>query len=338
MVRVAVAGIGFMGKTHLGVYQRLAGVEVVALYRRNPVTESYIDLAAGGNIDASGGRFDLAATRVYSEYEQMLHNGGFDFVDVCSPTHLHTEQAVQALEAGYHVFCEKPLALNLQDARRIVRTAKKAGKLLGVGMCLRYWPAFVEIKRILDSKIYGGVKYAEFARFSYPPGWSKGGWQHDQEKSGGAALDLHIHDADMVLYLFGKPLCVRSSAVRSAGGSMAHIATLYDYDDLVVQATGGWMCSDSYGFNMRAFFVLEQACIELDFSKSPPATVYPDGKESYALAYPEGDGYYYELKDFAESVQCGRLSGMVTPESAVDSLALCLAEIQSAGERAEIKL
>ena len=119
---------------------------------------------------------------------------------------------------------------------------------------------------------------------------------------------------------------------------MSHIATVYTYDDFVVSSTGGWICSDSFGFNMRAFFVLENATIEMDFSKDPVVMVCPQGEEKYALPLPDGDGYYHELHDFIAGIERGQLSGIVTPESAADSVRICLEEIRSVQENTEIHI
>jgi predicted dehydrogenase len=73
----------------------------------------------------------------------------------------------------------------------------------------------------------------------------------------------------------------------------------------------------------------------LDFSKSPVVTVYPSGGTRYALPLPDENGYFYELRDFAESVEQGRSSWIVTGRSAADAVALCLLEIESAKERKE---
>lgn len=336
MLSVAVAGTGFMGKTHLGVYLKLKGVKVAALLSRKDIAENFLTLNGGGNIESSAGTLDLSATKLYTDYDEMLTAGGFDFVDICLPTHLHHEYAIRALDSGYHVFCEKPIALTLREADSILQKVEETGKLFTVGHCLRYFPAYIAMKHIIDQGRYGQVRYAEFARFSYPPSWGKNEWQLDGTKSGGAALDLHIHDVDMILFLFGKPKRVRSSGLKGPDGSIDHISTIYQFEDKVVQSTAGWMCTESFGFNMRAFLVLERACIELDYAKQPVVTVFPAGEDKFALSYPEEDGFFYELRDFIEAIEQGELSGIVTPESAAESLKLCLAEILSVNENREI--
>ncbi|TVR68018.1 MAG: gfo/Idh/MocA family oxidoreductase, partial [Spirochaetaceae bacterium] len=128
MVRIAVTGLGFMGKTHIGIYQQLESAEVVALCDDNADSLDIKSLDAGGNIKASGGEVDFSSVAKYSDFGQMLKAGGFDAVDLCIPTHKHAEYAVQALEAGYHVFCEKPLARSMEDASKITEAARRTGR------------------------------------------------------------------------------------------------------------------------------------------------------------------------------------------------------------------
>jgi predicted dehydrogenase len=338
MIKVAIAGIGFMGKTHLGVYQKIGDVEVVALADVLKERTQITSLDAGGNIKASSGSIDLSRARKYTDYEKLLADGGFDIVDICLPTFLHAEYAIKALKAGFNVFCEKPMAMTSVETDRMLEAVEKSGKLFSVGQCLRFWPAYVEVKRLIDSGRYGKVKYAELARFSAPPAWGWENWPHDAKRSGSAALDLHIHDVDMLLFLFGKPVSVRSRGVVEKDGGVSHIASVYSYPGLTAASTGGWICSDSFGFDMRAFFVLEGATIELDFAKDPVVALYPTGGKKTAVALAEGDGYYHELVDFVAGVARGKLSGTVTGRSAADSVKLALIEIESVRTDKELRI
>jgi len=330
MVKVAVVGLGFMGKTHLGAYRKLPDVQVTALCDPRKEILELKSLQPVGNIRTSEAASSPGDARRFLRFEEMLAAGGFDVVDICAPTPLHAEYAIRALDAGFHVFCEKPMALSVEEARRILEKVERSGRLFSVGHCLRYWPAYAEVKKLLDSGRYGATRYAEFDRYSAPPRWSSDDWMNDPSRSGSAALDLHVHDADMVLYLFGPPRAIQSGGVFDSDGSIRHITTLYRYNGLLVKASGGWLASSAFGFNMRALYLLERATIELDFSKDPTVMVYPEGDAKYALPLPEGDGYYYELKDFCEGVVRGTLSGVVTGRSAADAVRMCLLEIRSA--------
>jgi predicted dehydrogenase len=336
MVKVAIIGLGFMGKVHLGVYQNLANVEVTSLC--DAANEAFENQRphTGENIQSASGKGRITGIRTYTSYENMFAEGGFDVVDICLPTYLHAECIVKALEADYHVFCEKPIALDLEEIEKILEKVKESGKLFSVGQCLRYWPAYVEVKRMIDEEKYGRVRYAEFTRFSTAPGWTRNNWILDSRNSGNAAIDLHIHDVDMILYLFGLPASLRSVGIVEDDGSISLISTVYKYDELVVASTGGWLCSTTYGFNMKAFYILETATVEIDFLKDPMITVFPEDREKYSPQLPEWDGYYYELKDFIEGIENGKLSGIVTPESASAAVKLCLEEIRSVKENREI--
>ena len=114
MVRVALCGIGFMGKTHLGVYQELSNAQLVALYDIRNESIEISSLDTGGNIAMSAGTIDLKDVRKYTDYRKMLSEGGFDFVDICLPTYLHSDHSVQALNTGY-TFCETNGSLNSRN-------------------------------------------------------------------------------------------------------------------------------------------------------------------------------------------------------------------------------
>ena len=110
MVRVALVGLGFMGRMHLSIYGNLKNVQITALCDSR---EESLDLSksGGGNIAVGKVSTDISKAKKYTDYKKMLDEGGFDYVDLCVPTFVHKELSVLALKAGYDVFCEKPMAL-----------------------------------------------------------------------------------------------------------------------------------------------------------------------------------------------------------------------------------
>ena len=323
MVRVALVGVGFMGRVHLAAYGRLAGVAVTAL------CDDQADLSPA---EAPAG------ARPFASIDAMLAAGGFDVVDICLPTDLHAHVAVSAMEAGYHVICEKPMALTHADALRMARTAAGTGRLLFVAQCLRFWPAYTEIRRLIEEGTYGAVRYASFDRISAPPSWSGRGWFRDPARSGGALLDLHIHDVDMILHLFGPPQALISTGVLDEAGAVSHVSSQYRYEDRVVTSFGGWLAADSHGFTMRALVAFEGATVDFSHGRDPQVWVYPDGGEPHALELAPENGYFYELHEFAEGVRTGTPSAVVTPESAAESVRVCRAEERSIREGREVWL
>lgn len=332
MVRIAVVGLGFMGKTHIGIYMGLESAEVTALCDKGVDRLDLTSLDAGGNIEASSGAVDFSDVAKYSDYEEMLSAGGFDAVDICLPTDLHVEFATKALAAGYNVFVEKPLALDYESAQKVVVAAERSGRICAVGQCLRFWPAYTEVKALIESGNLGPVRHAEFSRYSPPAGWAAEGWLSDPVRSGDASLDLHVHDVDMILWLFGAPTAVRSVGIPDGQGFFSHISTVYQYPELSVLSSGGWAMSSSTPFNMRALYVLEKGVIDMDFSREKLVMVYPEGAEGYALDLPDGDGYGHELVDFVARCESGVPSERVSPQEAAQSVRLARTEIESARE------
>ena len=147
------------------------------------------------------------------------------------------------------------MARNLAEAKEMMAAAKSSGKYLTIGQCLRFWPVYVEMGKIIAEKTYGEVVSAELARYSQTPTWSTDNWIMNPANSGNAALDLHIHDVDMVLNWFGRPKGVTSSGSAGKDDSYGHIASIYNYPDKSVTSVGNWVCSDSFGFTMRALVV-----------------------------------------------------------------------------------
>lgn len=335
MVRVAVVGLGFMGKTHIGIYEGIENATVVAICDKAADRLNLTSLEAGGNIAAVGGNVDLSGVAAYSDFEDLLMAGGFDAVDLCLPTDLHEEYACRSLVAGYHTFVEKPLALDYDSAIRIADTADRSGRICAVGQCLRFWPAYVEAHKLIRAGSLGRVLHAEFSRYSPPAGWAAEGWLSDSTRSGNAALDLHIHDVDMILHLFGAPSSLRSVGISDGLGSFSHISTVYAYENLSVTSTGGWAMSSSTPFSMRALYVLERGVMEMDVSRPNPLMVYPEGGEAYAVNLPEGDGYYHELVDFVDRCGTGTPSTIVSPRVAAESVRLAKLEIESAAKGQE---
>jgi len=282
-------------------------------------------LEVKGNIQTGETKGDLSGVKTYSDFDQMLANGGFDFVDICLPTFLHAEFSIKALRAGFPVFCEKPMALNADECESMIQAAEETGLILRIGQCLRFWPAYERLKNMIHSKQYGDVRSAHFSRFTPVPGWSADGWLLDSKKSGGPVLDLHIHDADMVQWIFGMPHAVHSVGAKQQD-EIILITTEYDYEHMAISTSGGFVTSPSFPFEMSALVTLENAVIVF---RQNELWVYPNDQDGFQVALPPHDGYFGELKDFVHTLQTGQESGVVSMRSAAESVLLCLAEAES---------
>ena len=339
-LRIGLVGAGFMGSVHTDAWTKINDAEVSAVCdARLPEGTANADgEELLSHLNNRGAHPSLPRqTRYFHDYTRFLVDAPIDVVDICAPTDLHADFTVQALEAGFPVFCEKPMALTVGDTQRMIDAKNKTRLPLGIGQCLRFWPAFVETKRFIDTKTYGDVLFARFERYSAPPPWSTENWMKNKSRSGGALLDLHIHDVDLVHHLFGWPETVSSRGVTGGDSSdnlgVRHVQTVYGFDGPIIESSGGWSVTGSYGFRMEMLMGFERGTVRFDSAGDNSFLVYPEAGEVFAPALDERNGYFHELVDFQREVEEGASSGIVTPESAARSVELALLEERSVMER-----
>jgi predicted dehydrogenase len=333
MVKVGVLGIGFMGKMHFNTYRAYRRSKVVALSDLDPKKLAGDWSAIAGNIaDARAAKVDLSGLRLYAPPSDLFKDPDVEVVDITLPTYLHAKYAVEALEAGKHVVCEKPIAISLAECDRMIAAAKAAGRLLFIAHCIRFWPEYKVLKQLIASGRYGKVQGASFWRKSSTPRWSWDNWLLDAPRSGSAIVDLHVHDTDYVNYVFGVPAAVYSSGVVGAVSNTGvdAVVTHYVYPNGPhVTAEGNWALAPGFGFTHGFCVVLEKATIEMDLKGQKPLTIHPMKGKSITPKLPKDDGYVAELKHFVDCIAKGKGSDVVTAQDARNALAVCLAEVRS---------
>ena len=164
-LRFAVAGIGGMGRAHIEGIRRNALAELAAVFDIN------------GEFAAKCAS-DFGLDRYYTDFEKMLAEEEIDAVIVCTPDQVHREYTVNALRAGKHVLCEKPMAQTVEDCRAMVKAADETGMKLMIGQVCRKAPGFLKAKELVDSCHIGDLFFveSEYAHdYSRIPG--RGGWQ-----------------------------------------------------------------------------------------------------------------------------------------------------------------
>ena len=337
-VNVAVVGLGFMGVTHLRAYldHPLARVVAVCDATRLPVNGVLSGVA--GNIQETADIHLGPDVKVYTKLEDLLADQEVQLVDLCTPTPLHLDQAIAALNAGKHVLCEKPLARTSTAAKDILKIAASAQGFLMPAMCMRFWPGWSWLKQMVDEQTYGKVLAASFRRNSAMPAWSQQGTYSGGQDLGGALFDLHIHDTDVVNHLFGRPASVFSSGVLAASGAINHVVTQYEFPGgPAVYAEGGWLLNQ--GFNMSYTLLCEQATIDFDLSRGADALkVSETGKEPRVVDAGGGDGYSKEIEYMLECVAKRQPPTVVCALDGVTALEICEAEEQSIRSGAPVKL
>ena len=338
MLRIGIVGLGFMGKMHFRCYNSLNNVEIIAICDAD-TSRLQDNSGTAGNISGAEDDLDLRNIALYSDLSKMLAEGELDALSIASPTFLHASQTIEALNAGVHVFCEKPMALNSDDCREMAEVAKQSGKTLQIGHCIRFWPEYVQAKEIIDSQKYGKVLAATFQRLSLTPTWSWDNCFLDGKRSGGAMLDLHIHDADYVHYVFGMPKEVFSRGVMGPSGEFDHTVTQYLYgSDCVITAEGGWIMAPGFGFEMSFKIMLEKATLVYSSAQEPTFRIFPIDGETIIPEIPSGDGYSFEIQHFVDILSGKVVPSIITPEQSGDSVKIIEAEKESIRNNDKISL
>ena len=190
-VGVGLIGCGSIGFYHLKRLLDIESVRVVAACDINPKA-----------LETAGHEAGIPNDSLYDDYGRLLKQSDVDAVVVCLPNRLHSTVTVDALEAGKHVYCEKPMAVNLPEARSMVEAAERSGGKLLIGLQNRFRGDVRALKRHAESGELGEVYYARcgWLRRSGVPGW--GSWFTRKKDAGaGPIYDIGVHVLDLTLWL-----------------------------------------------------------------------------------------------------------------------------------------
>jgi predicted dehydrogenase len=329
-LQVAIVGFGFMGQMHARVYQALPGVEIAA------IVDPY---AAAAGLAAEMGLH----CSILPSLEAALALENIEAVDICLPTDMHADSIIAAARAGKHIFCEKPLALNIEQSTRALKEVERNGVALQVGHCIRFWPEYQALAEFVKSGAGGKLVSLGLQRRASAPAYSRENWLHQARRSGGAALDLHIHDTDFVHHLLGTPRAVHSVG-RQQEGAWTRIFTHYLFESIAVSAEGAWDMPPGWGFQMAFQAVFEHAAVEYDSRTTPtlhltlndgPRNPMPFAKPQLKESGPatgnlsDLGGYYNELRYFCECLRSKQKPAIATGTQALESLRTVMAEIES---------
>ena len=237
----------------------------------------------------------------YDNYEQIANNPDIDIIYVVVPNSLHAEYSIRALEAGKHVICEKPMALNAEEARAMIAAAKKANRKLSIGYRMHYDPYFIEVKRLTQNEIYGSVNYIEAALgYSYTP--QKGSWKLKKSMGGGSLYNLGVYPIQSARYAKGsEPKYLTAQASTKRPEYFSEIPEMYTWQ---LWWEDGTMCGSYCGPN-AGIDRLYVGCTEGKINMEPctnytgQAVMTPSGP----LDYPQVFQQKLQIDDFARCVR-----------------------------------
>src|SRR5436190_825656 len=331
MVRIGLVGVGFMGMIHYLAARKLKGAEVVAICSRDEkkLAGDWRDIK--GNFGPRGDMMDLSRIKKYRRLEDLLADPDIDMIDVCNPTHLHPESALKGLAAGKHVLVEKAIALETAEADAMVAAAKKAGKLLMVAHVLPFFPEFAFAAEAVRGGKYGKVLGAHFKRVIAKPDWSAD--IGDAAKTGGPAVDLHIHDTHFVGLVCGVPRQVFAVGTVE-GDAVTYLTTSYLYGPggPAVTCSSGAVCMSGRPFVHGYEIYLERASLVYDSGGTPLTLLTADGKATQPQLAGGGDplaAFTDEIQAAVDGIAAGKEPDLLSGQLARDALVLCHRECES---------
>jgi predicted dehydrogenase len=328
-MKVGIVGVGFMGTTH------------AAGWAETPA--KIAGFTAETNEEASSMAQQYGA-EVYPSLEAMLPH--VDVVDICSPTHLHCEMALEAAEAGKHIVCEKPLARTTQQALKIVNACRKAGVQLLVAHVVRFFPEYALAQAAVAEGQIGRPGVLRLHRGSYRPKKPAGTWFLDEIKSGGILMDLMIHDYDYACWIAGEVETVFAQRVTEP-----HIEAPVDYGLVILShrsgalshIAGAWAYPPPT-FRTKLEIAGDRGLIEFDSDATAPIEnliLKTGGTDSPDVGLPSSpvseSPYTTQLKEFYAAIAEGKLARV----NAMDGLAavqIAEAALESARTNQPVKL
>jgi UDP-N-acetylglucosamine 3-dehydrogenase len=328
-INVGIVGAGLLGADlHAPQYLGIKDVKLLAIC---DVDEARAKVA---------GR-KLGIAKVFKDYQNVVQMPELDVVDICVPTPWHHEIAIAAARAGKHVLCEKPIALELDKAEEMLKATRKAGVKFMVAHVVRFFPWYLMAKELIDSGELGRPLSASASRRIPYPNW--GAWYKDPKISGGAVVDLHIHDLDYLNWIFGDPAWVFSQGIKSSLGAVDHVLTSIGYaKGGKAMAEASFLMPAGFPLTMRLSVLCEHGDIELKAEGYPQMekslTIYKPNKRPRSVRIPEKDGYAEEIRYFIDCVRHDKQPEMIPPESALLALKTALAARRSVEEEAPVTI
>jgi len=330
MLKACLVGLGGMGRGHFGNYVRMMEenkVELVAICDIDPdkFGKKKVEFNIEGVVSEKD---DMSKFRQYTNIDEMLEKEKPEFVSLAIPTYLHCDYSIKCMKAGAHVFCEKPMALNVDDCKKMIACSKETGKYLMIGQVLRFWPEYEATKELINSGVLGKPVAGYYWRGGGLPSTDPNSWYMYRDKSGGCLFDQHVHDTDIIQCFYGMPkaVCSTGRALTECGGQDC-VSTNYIYEgNFAINAQDDWSLKGvNFSMSFRANFENGSVVLERGELKA----FDKEGKDITPVIEHES-GYYKEIVYLLDLIQTGKPNLKNPPEESMKAIMIASAERKSA--------
>ena len=327
MINIVVVGFGFMGITHTANILKNPNLRLTAIVDKD--TENIrkkLNEQSGNFSTADIDAGALANVKTYASFAHCLAAEKPDACVIAVHTALHADMARMALKAGAHVFLEKPFCLDVNQGEELIALAQSENKILMIGHVVRFMPAYLTLKKWIDTEEFGRLEFLSLSRFSGLPAW--GQWkdrQRDFGSSGGALFDLVIHDIDFAQWACGAPDAIDAQCLPGKLSNHDYVSALWNYrhSPLKVKIEGGNTFHSAYPFHAAFSARFDNASVYYSSQNPAHIAVTTDTETRTVVAGDANDGFSGELNYFAACIVKNQLPAQCTPQSALTSVRLC---------------
>lgn len=322
MIKLGIIGAGRVARIHAKAIQKIKGASLISIFDQEYTRANEFARAFG--------------SRSFKKIEDFWKSP-VEAVIICVPTFFHKKYAVEAVQMGKHVLCEKPIASSLSEADEMIISVKKAKVKFMVGHVLRFHPAFCQIKNLLQKGELGSIRHIHASRVSGAAHASWAGWLLEHP-AGLGALDLSIHDLDLLQWFLGKASSVMAMGVANERGNFFHVDMLFTFQHGAKACIeGSFLVPRHHPFQYKLRILGDQGCISFAYS----GMTYSDAKAQQNLLYyrdekidileiQDKDPYEEEICYFLQCIKEDLNIELGTAEEAKIALEMALAAKKSA--------
>jgi myo-inositol 2-dehydrogenase/D-chiro-inositol 1-dehydrogenase len=314
-LRAGVVGAGFVANAHVNAYASTPGVLLVGV--ADPVAAKAERLASHVGAKAVASLEELIEARI-------------DVVSICTPSPTHATLAVQALDAGLHVLCEKPIARTLDDGRLLASAGRRSAGLLMIGHVSRFEPEHRQAKQLVDDGMIGQIQMMSHSMTTSMPGWSEVAWLAKAELSGGPLVDLAVHSFDFLSWVCGgTPVRLHAVGADTASGPSTYALVTIRYDSgAIALVETSWAHPVSHGFKLSTELVGSDGRLSWTYDDIVGGAMNLADGASVAFEPLSDRGFRTEIQTFIAAVRAGT-SSPVPADQALTALRTALAALES---------
>ena len=295
--RIGLVGCGGIAGSWIQAIDKQEGCQIALTYDLSP--------------EAAAARAAEVGAEAVDDLDEIWRRDEIDLVVIGTPTSSHPDLVAQAAQAGKHIMCEKPMALNLRECHRMIAATETAGVKLAIGHSLRFWGAFLTCRRLVAEGAIGAPVSGSVDRMgkAKPRRVDEGGasdhWRNDPRNTGGSALEGFIHELDFTRAVFGE---VASVSCEVAGGEeydgllspeILQALVKFESGALVTARTGSTVGLPSMGYWIAG----TEGALRFSGWGDSVQHYRHDGEEPEAVAATEGYAYHLELRDLLAAIE-----------------------------------